>query len=84
MRAGGDARPSTMRPMARILVVDDEPDILDLVRLSLAEAGFAVETAATAQEAIRPMPFRIARPPRMRDILAEALKPLISRRQEGG
>ena len=37
---------------ARILVVDDEPDILDLVRLSLAEAGFAVETAATAQEAI--------------------------------
>jgi two-component system phosphate regulon response regulator PhoB len=36
----------------RILVVDDEPDILDLVRLSLAEAGFAVETAATGQEAL--------------------------------
>lgn len=36
----------------RILVVDDEPDILDLVRQSLAEAGFAVETATTAHEAI--------------------------------
>src|SRR5690606_10494698 len=36
----------------RILVVDDEPDILDLVRLSLAEAGFAVETAATARDAM--------------------------------
>jgi two-component system phosphate regulon response regulator PhoB len=36
----------------RILVVDDEPDILDLVRLSLVEAGFAVETAATGQEAL--------------------------------
>jgi two-component system phosphate regulon response regulator PhoB len=36
----------------RILVVDDEPDILDLVRLSLSEAGFAVETAETAQEAL--------------------------------
>jgi two-component system phosphate regulon response regulator PhoB len=36
----------------RILVVDDEPDLLDLVRLSLVEAGFAVETAASGQEAL--------------------------------
>jgi two-component system phosphate regulon response regulator PhoB len=36
----------------RILVVDDEPDILDLVRQSLAEAGYAVETAASGQEAL--------------------------------
>jgi two-component system phosphate regulon response regulator PhoB len=36
----------------RVLVVDDEPDILDLVRLSLTEAGFAVETAASGQEAL--------------------------------
>jgi two-component system phosphate regulon response regulator PhoB len=36
----------------RILVCDDEPDILDLVRLSLSEAGFAVETASCGQEAI--------------------------------
>jgi len=36
----------------RILVVDDEPDLLDLVRLSLLEAGFAVETAACGQEAL--------------------------------
>jgi two-component system phosphate regulon response regulator PhoB len=37
---------------ARILVVDDEPDLLELVRLSLSEAGFAVETAASGQAAL--------------------------------
>jgi len=37
---------------SRILVVDDEPDLLELVRLSLVEAGFAVETAATGREAL--------------------------------
>ncbi|HTY17784.1 MAG TPA: response regulator transcription factor [Myxococcota bacterium] len=36
----------------RILVVDDEPDLLDLVRLSLAEAGFAVETAGSGAQAL--------------------------------
>jgi len=36
----------------RILVVDDEPDLLDLVRLCLAEAGFAVETATSGQQAL--------------------------------
>jgi len=37
---------------ARILAVDDEPDLLELVRLSLSEAGFAVETAASGREAL--------------------------------
>ena len=37
---------------ARILVVDDEPDLLELVRLSLVEGGFAVEVAASGQEAL--------------------------------
>jgi two-component system phosphate regulon response regulator PhoB len=36
----------------RILVVDDEPDILELVRFNLTQAGFAVETAATGEEAL--------------------------------
>jgi two-component system phosphate regulon response regulator PhoB len=36
----------------RFLVVDDEPDLLELVRLSLVEAGFAVETATTGREAL--------------------------------
>ena len=35
----------------RILVVDDEPDILELTRLAMAQEGFEVETAATADEA---------------------------------
>jgi two-component system, OmpR family, phosphate regulon response regulator PhoB len=40
----------------RILVVDDEPDLLELVRFQLAQAGFEVETARdgrTSLEAIR-------------------------------
>jgi uncharacterized membrane protein YcjF (UPF0283 family) len=35
----------------------------------------------TALEVIRPLPFLSARPPRARDLLAEALKPLITPRK---
>ena len=40
----------------RILVVDDEPDLLELVRFNLAQAGYEVETAETGRaglEALR-------------------------------
>src|SRR5450759_3253396 len=37
---------------ARILVVDDEPDITALVAYHLARAGFRVKTAATGPEAL--------------------------------
>ena len=40
-----------MKP--RILVVDDEPDVLDLVTYNLGQAGFATETAADGAEALR-------------------------------
>ena len=36
----------------RILIVDDEPDLLELVRLNLVQAGFEVETAETGREAL--------------------------------
>lgn len=36
----------------RILVVEDEPDIRELTRLSLAREGYEVETAATGDEAL--------------------------------
>ncbi|MFZ5685693.1 MAG: response regulator [Pseudomonadota bacterium] len=39
-------------PNTTILVVDDEPLILDLVENALTEAGFAVRTAISADEAI--------------------------------
>jgi hypothetical protein len=32
---------------------------------------------------IRPLPFLSTRPPRVRDLLGEALKPLIARRSAG-
>jgi two-component system KDP operon response regulator KdpE len=37
---------------ARVLVVDDEPQILRAVQMKLRGAGYAVETAATAKEAL--------------------------------
>jgi two-component system KDP operon response regulator KdpE len=37
---------------ARILVVDDEPQILRAVEMKLRGAGYAVETAGTAEEAL--------------------------------
>jgi phosphate regulon transcriptional regulator PhoB len=36
----------------RILVVDDEPDLLELVRVNLSQAGFEVETADTGRQAL--------------------------------
>ena len=36
----------------RILVVDDEPDLLELVRVNLAQAGFEVETVSTGRKAL--------------------------------
>jgi len=37
---------------ARVLVVDDEPQILRAVQMKLRGAGYAVETASTAEEAL--------------------------------
>lgn len=36
----------------RILVVDDEPDILELTRFALVQEGFEVDTADTGEEAL--------------------------------
>jgi len=37
----------------RILIVDDDPDMVELLRLALTEAGFSVRTATDGQEALR-------------------------------
>jgi two-component system KDP operon response regulator KdpE len=37
---------------ARVLVVDDEPQILRAVQMKLRNAGYAVDTAATAKDAL--------------------------------
>jgi two-component system phosphate regulon response regulator PhoB len=37
---------------ARILAVDDEPDLLELVRVGLTQAGYVVETASSGSEAL--------------------------------
>jgi len=39
----------------RVLVVDDEPDLLELVRFHLAQAGFEVETARDGRQGIEAM-----------------------------
>ncbi|HEU4911176.1 MAG TPA: response regulator, partial [Actinomycetes bacterium] len=46
-RASGAARPE-----ARLLVVDDEPNILELLATSLRFAGFEVMTASNGREAL--------------------------------
>src|SRR5271169_2551843 len=38
---------------SRILVVDDEPDVLDLVTYNLTQAGFQTDTAVDGAEALR-------------------------------
>lgn len=40
-------------PPKRILIVDDEPGVRALIRRQLTTAGFVVEEAADAQQAIR-------------------------------
>ena len=42
----------TVTPEPRLLVVDDEPNILELLSASLRYAGFAVDTAPTGAEAL--------------------------------
>ena len=40
-------------PAPLVLVADDDPDILDLVRYRLERSGYAVATAADGSEAVR-------------------------------
>jgi two-component system OmpR family response regulator len=46
-------RPTSDRPEARLLVVDDEPNIVELLSASLRFSGFEVETARNGAEALR-------------------------------
>ncbi|MBA3032559.1 MAG: response regulator [Gammaproteobacteria bacterium] len=48
------------KAMARILVVDDDPDLLDLISMRLTSAGYAVALAASGVEALAI--FRAERP----------------------
>ncbi len=45
--------PSAAAPEAKLLVVDDEPNIVELLTASLRYAGFEVAGAANGQEALR-------------------------------
>lgn len=49
-----------MSAAARILVVDDDPDLLDLIVMRLRSAGYEVAAAASGAEALRS--FRAERP----------------------
>jgi two-component system, OmpR family, KDP operon response regulator KdpE len=44
---------------ARMLVVDDEPQILRSLRTALTAAGYDIQTAATGEEALRLLPGRL-------------------------
>ncbi|MDQ1746851.1 MAG: two-component system, OmpR family, response regulator, partial [Frankiaceae bacterium] len=56
-RRNDDAgRMTAAAPEARLLVVDDEPNIVDLLATSLRFAGFEVATARNGSEALRLAP----------------------------
>jgi len=59
-------------------------DLLRRLSRRLGEGAFngalTARIGVTALEVIRPMPFLAARPPRVRDVAAEALKPLLARK----
>jgi putative membrane protein len=59
-------------------------DLLRRLSRRLGEGAFngalTARIGVTALEVIRPMPFLAARPPRVRDVLTEALRPLIARK----
>jgi len=45
-----------------VLVIDDDPDIIDSVKVILGSSGFAVTTAMSGQEGIDAAVFRQAGP----------------------
>ncbi|MGD8554397.1 MAG: response regulator [Anaerolineales bacterium] len=47
-----------MEQARRILVVDDDQDTLDLIRLTLTTAGYAVDTVASGKEALKSLSER--------------------------
>ncbi|MEV4379469.1 response regulator transcription factor [Streptosporangium sp. NPDC049644] len=48
----GENRPVTDSPEARLLIVEDEPNILELLAASLRFAGFGVNTAGNGTDAV--------------------------------
>lgn len=46
--------------MTRILVVDDEEDLREILRFNLESEGFEVETAASAEEALAGFKFQVS------------------------
>jgi len=53
MRTTAQPQAATGEEQVRVLVVDDEPNITDLVATVLRYEGFAVQTAGTGREALR-------------------------------
>jgi putative membrane protein len=62
-------------------------DLLRRLSRRLGEGAFngalTARIGVTALEVVRPLPFLAAKPPRVRDVLAEALRPLISSSRPG-
>ena len=59
-------------------------DLIRRLSRRLGEGAFngalTARVGVTALEVVRPMPFRAVKPPRLRDVAAEALKPLLGRK----
>jgi CheY-like chemotaxis protein len=53
---GTGPRPHDTPPPARILIADDEPQVLDLIRQLLVHRGYEVATASSGEEALQAVP----------------------------
>ena len=56
--------------MTRVLVVDDEPQILRALRINLRVRGYEVDTAATGGQALEAARARVAKEEQSRKALA--------------
>src|SRR5262249_25458478 len=70
--AAAPARTATVVAGERVLVVDDDPSVLQFIRATLVRAGYRGEAAGRAGEAVRP--FTAAREP-VRPVLSHVLMP---------
>ena len=49
---GADPFPTTMSPVKKILIADDEADIVEIIRFNLEAQGFQIESASNGVEAV--------------------------------
>jgi len=72
-RRAGDAPAAAVRRLERVLVVEDEPDVAELIRYNLAKEGYEVSVSGSGGDALR-----LAREARPELILLDIMVPQLN------